>query len=216
MIEGQVLDMQDAPFAGATIDVIVPSAYVGPEVLFSVRSAGDGTFAVNCPTIGPFELRVSASGFPSKSIASTDLVDRTNLLVVILGIPCDGEDGPDLVLSEADRAAILSFLVETAFSDAEERILSDEHLDRHRLGVDLPDGIQLMAKRDIRRLSKRKQVYYVGVSELEVHGECVVAGYYRSCYSKGAPCLLCCESKSYTFRRIDGRWRGEFFMGAIH
>jgi hypothetical protein len=214
-LEIRLVDPQGDVIVGSRVVLVPSDDTADPKApVAAALDQGDGTYRFTCVPFGRYELVSTTPGFPTKRVRlSVDTPREAHRLELVAGIPCDGEVGPPVILNERDRVEILTDLLRHAQGYPELSVLLDENIDSLRRSRSVPAHLVVLSEKALLRRSRTRSINYIAISAVEIKGSCVVASYSISCAESGHLCTLCCESKTYTYRRVGERWQGTYFWG---
>ena len=211
-----VLDPEGAVVPGSHIELRPdPGTALAPPTMRAVTD-GNGVGLFDDVPCGTYELVSTETAFPARRLRVDVTAQIASLAIKLtLGVPCADESSPPLQLTDADSSAILSDLIRQARDYPNLTVLLNDNVDSLRRSHALPSGLDVLGESALLRRSRKQKVTFLHVAPLEAKGSCVVARWWISCVTAGVYCSLCCEGAIFTYHRVDGKWKGKYYWGAI-
>jgi hypothetical protein len=223
-ITGKITDSVGAVITGAEIKAVISSSdQSAPPQTFIAVSDNEGEFTIPALPFGFYGVEVSAPGFTTLNMRV--IVDGRKLTRVDLQLTprevCGDAKGPNIDLSETDRAEIINQVLKMEIPrwhpDEEPILLSNENIEA--AWVSAPQGraiIVLSTREIINKARPGEHIYYCHFTKFKVHGDCVAITLIRTgVTSEGEGCGLCSSGATYVIRKEAGNWKGKFFSGWI-
>jgi len=223
-ISGKITDGFGGVIVGAEIKAVISSSdEAAPRQTFRAVSNGEGEFEIPALPVGSYEVEVKAPGFTT--LKEKVVVDgRQPIRVDLQLMPpkvCDDSKGPNIDLSEKDKAEIINQVLNMEIqlwqSYRGPILLSNQNIKAAWISAPPGQTVTVLSFREIiRKASPGKPVSYCYFSKFEVHGDCVAITLIQDdVTSEGEGCTLCGGGATYVFHKEAGDWKGKFFSGWI-
>ena len=187
-IQGQVVDQRGATLRGMNVTL---EGVGGVGVGHRVRTAtadGEGVFKFEGLAAGHY--RITVSGVCKDKVVDVSIGDAESISVrAQMCLVCEDEKVPNMELTDADRATILSYLAKQAFGQTKLKILLDS-VKRGLVHEVLSPDIEILRLGQIQERSRQKTIEYVQLAELKSHGSCVEGSYTIGCMFQAKGCPL--------------------------